>query len=94
MLVPPLAKNTENTEETGIARILSKKKLVLDITELDEPHKAKLRGAIRFFSGDKNNIALYVKQGEKISSCGGIFINEEILKEFSQIVGNNNVLSD
>jgi DNA polymerase-3 subunit alpha len=84
----------ENTEETGITKILSKKRLVLDITDLDEAHKAKLRGAIRFFSGDRNNIALYVKQGEKVSSCGGIFINEEILYEFSQIVGNINVLSD
>ena len=86
--------DASKAEESMITKILRNKKLVLDITELDEPHKAKLRGAIRFFSGDKNNIALYVKQGEKISSCGGVFINEEILNEFSQIVGNSNVLSD
>ncbi len=86
--------DASKAEESMITKILRKKKLVLDITELDEPHKAKLRGAIRFFSGDRNNIALYVKQGEKISSCGGVFINEEILNEFSQIVGNSNVLSD
>jgi hypothetical protein len=86
--------NASNAEETIISKILRTKKMLLNITDLDEPHKAKLRGAIRFFSGERNNVALYVKQGEKISPCGGIFINEEILNEFSQIVGNSNVLSD
>ena len=33
-----------------------KKVLVLDITNTDDEQKEKLRGAIRFFSGEKNNI--------------------------------------
>ena len=68
------------------------KKLVLDITNLDEPHKEKLRGAIRFFAGDRNNLPVYVKQGEKLSSCGAIFANNETIKEFEEIVGKENVV--
>ena len=67
------------------------KKLVLNITDLDEEHKEKLRGAIRFFSGDRNNLPVFVKQGEKISSCGAIFANEDTIKEFEEIVGKENV---
>ncbi|MBR3325003.1 MAG: DNA polymerase III subunit alpha [Clostridia bacterium] len=67
------------------------KKLILDITDLDEVRKEKLRGAIRFFSGDKNNLPIYVKQGEKISSCGTIFANSEVIKEFEEIVGKEKI---
>ena len=72
-------KNNDNASQNN--------KLILDITNLDEKHKAKLRGAIKFFAGDKNNMPLYVKQGEKISSCGAIYANEEIIKELKEIVG-------
>ena len=72
-------KNDDNASQNN--------KLILDITNLDEKHKAKLRGAIKFFAGDKNNMPLYVKQGEKISSCGAIYANEEIIKELKEIVG-------
>ena len=72
-------KNNDNASQNN--------KLILDITNLDEKHKAKLRGAIKFFAGDKNNMPLYVKQGDKISSCGAIYANEEIIKELKEIVG-------
>ena len=72
-------KNNDNASQNN--------KLILDITNLDEEHKAKLRGAIKFFAGDKNNMPLYVKQGEKISSCGAIYANEEIIRELKEIVG-------
>ncbi len=72
-------KNDDNASQNN--------KLILDITNLDEKHKEKLRGAIKFFAGDKNNMPLYVKQGEKISSCGAIYANEEIIKELKEIVG-------
>ena len=66
-------------------------KVLFDITNLDEKQKEKLRGAILFFRGDRNNLPIYVKQGEKISSCGAIFATTEILKEFSNIVGKDNM---
>ena len=64
------------------------KRIVLDITNITEEQKDKLRGAIRFFSGDKNNIAVFIKIGEELKPCGAIYLNEEILKEFVEILGN------
>ena len=64
------------------------KRLVLDITNITEEQKDKLRGAIRFFNGDKNNIAVFIKIGEELKPCGAIYLTEEILKEFVEILGN------
>ena len=72
--------------------IPKRKKLTLEITNLDEINKEKLRGAIRFFMGDRNNTPVYVKQGEKLSSCGAIFADDEIIDEFAEIVGKENVV--
>ena len=63
------------------------KKFVIDITNLEEEAKQKLRGAIKFFSGDKNNIPIYVKEQETLKPCGGIYITDEIRKQFEEIVG-------
>ena len=41
------------------------KMLSLDITGIDEETKVKLRGAIRFFGGDKNNIAVQVTENRR-----------------------------
>lgn len=35
--------------------------IIINITNLSEEQKSKLRGAIKFFSGDRNNIAISVK---------------------------------
>ena len=40
--------------------------LTLDITNLEETTKAKLRGTIRFFSGDKNNIKLQIEENGEL----------------------------
>ncbi len=64
------------------------KRIVLDITNITEEQKDKLRGAIRFFNGDKNNIAVFIKIGEELKPCGAIYLTEEILKEFVEILGN------
>ena len=61
--------------------------LVVDITDANEDVKDKLRGAIRFFNGDKNNINICIKMGEDIKSCGQIYLTEDILKVFEKIVG-------
>ena len=68
------------------ARVLS-----INITALDEQQKAKLRGAIKFFAGDRNNIAVKIKNGDNEVMSGGIYINDEIVNEFKRIVGFDNV---
>ena len=66
------------------------KHLIINITNISEEQKAKLRGAIKFFNGDKNNIAVSVKNNDKVLPCGAIYITEEILKQFQDIVGKDN----
>lgn len=60
--------------------------LTLDITNTSEEQKDKLRGAIRFFNGEKNNINVQIKIGEEIKPCGQIYLTEEILKVFQEIL--------
>ena len=65
--------------------------MVLEITDLDENQKDKLRGAIKYFSGDRNNIKVKIKVDDELKSCGAIYLTEEILKVFQDIVGKKNV---
>ena len=67
------------------------KLLSLDITNANEEQKEKLRGAIRFFCGDRNNINVVIKVGEETKPCGQIYLTEEILQEFQEILGTQNV---
>ena len=64
--------------------------LVLNITNLTEEQKAKLRGAIKFFNGEQNNIRVMVKINEELKPCGAIYLTDEILKVFEEIVGKEN----
>ena len=64
--------------------------LVLNITNTTEEQKAKLRGAIKFFNGEQNNISVAIKIGEELKSCGAIYLTDEILKVFEDIVGKEN----
>lgn len=68
----------------------ARKILSINITNLSEEQKDKLRGAIKFFTGDRNNTQLQIVNGDKTIPSGGIFINEEIFKEFEEIVGKEN----
>lgn len=65
--------------------------LEIDITDITEEQKEKLRGAIKFFAGDRNNIAVKIINGDSSVMSGGIFINDEILNEFRQIVGYDKI---
>ena len=80
---------SENTEE--IKEIPKRRILTLDIREATEEQKAKLRGAIRFFSGERNNMAVQIIDNEGIKPCGAIYLNEEILAEFKEILGEEKV---
>lgn len=66
------------------------KVLILNITDANEEEKEKLRGAIRYFSGDKNNINVKIKIGEELKDCGQVYLTDEILTVFEDIVGQMN----
>ena len=68
------------------------KMLTLNITNITEEQKAKLRGVIKYFSGEQNNISVVIKVGEDLKSCGAIYLNDEILQVFEEIVGKENCI--
>ena len=67
-----------------------KKVFVLNITNINDEQKERLRGAIKFFTGERNNIQVQIINGERKDMAGGIFINNETLEEFRDIVGHEN----
>lgn len=69
---------------------IKKQMLMIDITNLDTKKKDRLRGALKFFTGDKNNIQVEIKNGERLDPAGGLYITKEILEEIQQIVGVEN----
>ena len=73
---------------------LSSNTIKINVTDLDEEQKERLRGLIRFFTGEKNNKILQIQNGEQIQPAGGIYVNEQILKEIEEIVGNENLELD
>ena len=66
--------------------------LRIDITNLDENLKKKLRGALKFFNGEKNNTPVQVINGENILDCGTIYLSKEILNELKELVGEERVI--
>ena len=64
--------------------------LNLDITNIDDNQKEKLRGAIKFFTGEKNNIQVQIINGERKDMAGGIYLNNETLEQFQDIIGFEN----
>lgn len=75
----------ENTQEQ------KPKILTLNIQNATEKQKTHLRGAIRFFSGERNNIAVQIIDNEGTKPCGAIYLNKDILTEFEEILGKENV---
>lgn len=71
--------------------IQKRKALNINITNLDEPAKKKLRGAIKYFTGEMNNIAVEVQDGENTLKCGAIYLTDKILEVFEDIVSKENV---
>ena len=72
----------------------NQKILTLNITTSSENQKEKLRGALKYFNGDKNNINVQVKIGEQTKPCGQIHLTEEIIEVFQNIIGKENVVID
>ena len=65
--------------------------LIINITNLSEDRKNRLRGAIKFFSGDRANVGLEILQNDEIKPCGGIYMTDKILEQFEEIVGKENI---
>lgn len=83
---------SSQNEKSNLSDNLQKPKtLTLNITNASETQKDKLRGAIRFFSGDRNNIAVQVNINGELKPSGAIYCNEEIVQQFKEILGNDNV---
>ena len=68
-----------------------KQTLSINITELTEKQKDRLRGALKFFTGDKNNTQVEIVNGENVSPAGGLYITKDIYAELQEIVGVNNI---
>lgn len=66
--------------------------LTLDISNADEEQKEKLRGALRYFNGDKNNISVQIVIDGETKQCGSIYMTEAIKKIFQEIIGEKNVI--
>ncbi len=81
----------EFSENTSSDKQKRKTTMQIDITELTEKQKEKLRGAIRFFTGDRNNMKLTILDKSQIKPCGAIFLTDQILEEFKKIVGEENI---
>ena len=68
-----------------------RKILEINITNLTEEQKDKLRGALKFFAGDRNNVPVQIINGENKMSAGGIFLNGNTLEQIEEIVGKENI---
>ncbi len=77
------------TEKKGMD--IRNKILTLNIITATDEQKSKLRGAIKFFTGDRNNIRVQVEDVDGAKPCGAIYITDEIYKEFENILGSENV---
>ena len=65
--------------------------LSLNITDATEEEKSRLRGALRYFSGDKNNINVQVSVQGQAKPCHAIYLTDEIQKVLEDIIGQDKV---
>ena len=92
IIVQDIKEFSENGENLASVGSNQRKQLIIDITDLNEEKKNRLRGAIKFFAGDRVNIRLNVVDKSEVKPCGAIYLTEEILNEFKEIVGEENVI--
>ena len=69
-----------------------RKVLNLDITNTDDIQKERLRGAIKFFTGEKNNIQVQIINGQKKDMACGIYLRGDTLEQFQDIIGVENAI--
>ena len=76
-------KDFTSVEET---KVRSGNLVKINITDLTDEQKKRLNGAIKFFSGDFVNCRLVVIDNDEEKPCGAVYMTEEILKQFKEIV--------
>ena len=76
-------KDFTSVEET---KVRSGNLVKINITDLTDEQKKRLKGAIKFFSGDFVNCRLVVIDNDEEKPCGAVYMTEEILKQFKEIV--------
>lgn len=64
----------------------------LDITTANEEQKEKLRGALRYFSGDKNNMNVQIRIADELKPCGQLYLTDKIMTVFQDILGEDKVM--
>lgn len=64
----------------------------LDITTANEGQKEKLRGALRYFSGDKNNMNVQIRIEDELKPCGQLYLTDKIMEVFQDILGEDKVM--
>ena len=69
----------------------SKKILSINITDLPEEVKDKLRGFLKFFMGEKSNIQIQIQENDNIKPAGGIYLTDDILKELQNLLNKERV---
>ena len=83
----------EDDEPKIVARTIkpfgdnTQKILTIDINGMDEPQK----GLIRFFHGERNNMPVQIMEDGDLKPCGGIYLTDDILKEFEETVGKERI---
>lgn len=87
-----VAREIKELNSVGVEVLVDPKKLIINITNLEENKKAQLRGALKFFNGERNNTPVQVIDGEKTLDCGTILLSKDILEEFKELVGEERVV--
>ena len=83
--------NIGKAENTRVPKANGIKTLNINITNLSEEQKDKLRGAIKFFGGDKSNVKMQITENEVAKPCGVVYLTDKILSKFEEIVGKENI---
>ena len=66
-------------------------KININVKDLDENQKSKLRGIIHFFNGERNNIGIKITNKERVDPAGSMLYNEKIHKEIVDVIGEDNI---
>lgn len=86
-----LNENYQKNVQIRQTKINAIKTLQINITNLNEQTKNKLRGAIKFFTGDRANVKLEIIENGEIKPCGGIYLTDKILNIFKEIACDENI---
>ena len=82
----------DETSKKSETKLNTIKTLNINITNLTEEQKQRLRGTIKFFTGDRLNVKLEITDNGEIKPCGGIYLTDKILKVFQNLVSKENIV--